>query len=164
MKLLTGLLLIASGLAAVVAVEVADAPRGDVAPLAGHTVTAVSPSPPPRTDHTDAWVSTVLARPLFSPDRRPPADAAAAAGSRLPGLPRLAGIIVGPFGRSAIFAPDGNKPLVVQEGARIAAYTVKSIEATQVRLVGPDGARVLYPSFESNAAPARGVAQAALPK
>jgi len=105
----------------------------------------------------------VLARPLFSPDRRPPADAVTVASGRtVPGLPRLAGILVGPFGRSAIFAINGAKPIVVQEGGRVAAYTIKSIEATQVRLLGPDGAQVLYPSFEPAAAPARRPAQAPL--
>ena len=98
----------------------------------------------------------LLARPLFSPDRRPTADAVTVASGRtVPGLPRLAGILVGPFGRSAIFATNGAKPIVVQEGGRVAAYTIKSIEATQVRLLGPDGAQVLYPSFEPAAAPAR---------
>ena len=56
-------------------------------------------------DHAHDWVVTVLARPLFSPDRRPPADTViVASGRTVPGLPRLAAILVGPFGRSAIFA------------------------------------------------------------
>ena len=106
----------------------------------------------------------MLARPLFSPDRRPAADAVTVASGRtVPGLPRLAGILVGPFGRSAIFATNGAKPIVVQEGGRVADYTIKSIEATQVHLLGPDGAQVLYPSFEPAAAPAaRRPAQAPL--
>ena len=83
-------------------------------------------------------------------------------GRTVPGLPRLAGILVGPFGRSAIFATNGAKPIVVQEGGRVAAYTIKSIEATQLRLLGPDGAQVLYPSFEPAASPARRPAQAPL--
>ena len=40
----------------------------------------------------------------------------------------------------------------VQEGARIAGYTVKAIEATQVRLIGPNGNVVLHPTFAAAAA------------
>jgi hypothetical protein len=68
----------------------------------------------------------------------------------------------GPFERSAIFAPDGAKPIVAQEGARIAGYTVKAIEATQVRLIGPSGSTVLYPTFA--AAAASRVTKAPLPR
>jgi hypothetical protein len=142
MTRLSGLLLVCTGLAGVIALEISGAPSEDVAP------------------------------PLFSPDRRPAADAASVAGSSLPGLPRLAGILVGPFGRSAIFAADGSKPIVVQEGGRVGAYTVRSIEMTQVRIVGPDGAQVLNPSFDQAPnksatgalAPARRPGQAPLPR
>ena len=153
-------------LAAVIALEVSNAPRDDVEPLQVQPADNVSPKSPTPADHTNDWAATALARPLFSPDRRPAADAATVASGRsVPGLPRLAGILVGPFGRSAIFATNDAKPIVVQEGGRVAAYTVKSIEATQVHLLGPDGAQVLYPSFEAvSAVPNRRPAQAPLPR
>lgn len=108
-------------------------------------------------DHTGAWVSTILARPLLSPDRRPPSVASAAAGAGVSdSLPRLSGVLVGPFGRSAIFAADGAKPIVVGEGGRINAWTVRLIEAGEVQVTGPGGSRTMHPSFQdSPAAPGR---------
>lgn len=148
---LVAALLSATGLAAIVALELANAPQDTVGPLPSQAA-AISPSSKSVAvaDHSDEWVSTILGRPLFSPDRRPSSTSAAVAG--LPGLPRLSGIMVGPFGRSAIFAAEGTKPLVAQEGARIAGYTVKAIEATQVRLIGPNGNVVLHPTFAAAAA------------
>ena len=148
MTRLSGLLLVCTGLAGVIALEISHAPSGDVAPPQTRAARTIARTPQPATNRTRDWVTAVLARPLFSPDRRPAADAASTAGSSLPGLPRLAGILVGPFGRSAIFAADDSKPIVVQEGGRIGAYTVKSIEMAQVRIVGPEGAQVLNPRFD----------------
>ena len=169
MTRLAGLLAVAMGLVAVIAWEVSGTSPSDVAPTPRQIAAHVA-SPAKDVDRTQEWVATVLARPLFSPDRRPAMEATAAATTGLPGLPRLAGIMVGPFGRSAIFAGD-RKPIVVQEGARIDAYTVKAIDAAQVRLLGPDGMRVLYPTFQQSgsaaiatAVPARRLGQAALPR
>lgn len=148
-----------AGLAAVVALEVINAPQGTVESLRSRPA-AIPPAKSASVDHSGEWVSSILGRPLFSPDRRPSSAAAAVAG--LPGLPRLSGIMFGPFGRSAIFAPDGAKPVVAQEGARVAGYTVKAIEATQVRLIGPNGSIVLYPTFA--AAAASRVTKAPLPR
>jgi hypothetical protein len=172
MTRLSGLLLVCAGLAGIIALEISNAPSGDVAPPQTRAATAIAHTPQPATNRTLDWVTAVLARPLFSPDRRPAADAASVAGSSLPGLPRLAGILVGPFGRSAIFAADGSKPIVVQEGGRVGAYTVRSIEVAQVQIVGPDGVQVLNPSFDQALrksttgalAPARRSGQAPLPR
>jgi hypothetical protein len=160
MTRLSGLLLAAAGLVSVIALETGSMPRDETVPSRMPAAVAVAPAPSPAADHMSEWVTTVLARPLFSPDRRPAAVAGTVA-ANLPGLPRLAGILVGPFGRSAIFAVNGAKPIVVHEGERVAAYTVKSIEASQVRLLGPNGAQVLNPSFEPAATPARRPGQTA---
>lgn len=164
-------LVVAGGLAAIVVLEFTNARRIDTTLPRSRIVTAVPPRLLPQVDHTREWVTIALARPLFSPNRRPAADLAGAVGGSPAGLPRLAGIVVGPLGRSAIFAVDGGKPIVVQEGGRVAAYLVKSIEAEEVRLLGPDGARVLSPSFEHGmdktagaAAQVRHFGQAPLPR
>jgi hypothetical protein len=104
------------------------------------------PSFPREVEQVRAWVATALARPLFSPDRRPATEPGQQTAAPA-GLPRLAGIMVGPFGRSAIFAGDP-KPAVIQEGGRIGAYTVKSIDSAQVQVAGPDGLRTIRPSFQ----------------
>lgn len=108
-------------------------------------------------DHTAEWVGTILARPLLSPDRRPIAVSAADAGgdrAAPEGLPRLTAVLVGPFGRNAIFAMDGSKPLVVTEGGRVNAWTIQSIDVDAVRVSGPGGTVTLHPSFTlSPAAP-----------
>jgi hypothetical protein len=160
MKGLTLALCAGGGLAAVVWLEVANAPRDTVEPLSTRTTALPSSVTSAVIDHSEEWANTILARPLFSPDRRPASVAASVA--NIPGLPRLTGIMVGPFGRSAIFAADGPKPLVVQEGARVAGYTIMVIEAAQVRLSGPNGNVVLYPSFA--AASANRVTKAPIPR
>jgi hypothetical protein len=127
-------------------------------------VGAFAPTPPPMAsprsaaavaapeatpaDHTNDWVANILARPLFSPDRHAPTvGATVVAGPQLVGLPRLSAVLVGPFGRSAIFAPDGGKPIIATEGTQIADWTVRAIEANAVEIVGPDGARTVHPTF-----------------
>ena len=166
------LLLVCTGLAGVITLEISNAPSGDVERLQTRATTAAARAPQPAINRTRDWVTAVLARPLFSPDRRPAANATSVAGSSHSSLPRLAGILVGPFGRSAIFAADGSKPIVVQEGGHVGAYTVRSIEMAQVRLVGPDGAQVLNPSFDQApnksatgaSAPTRRTGEAPLPR
>lgn len=145
MNRLWGLLATAAALAVVIGVELVRTPAGDDAPLQPRAATAASPMSAPTIGHAADWVAAILTRPLFSPDRRPSADAVAAADHA--GLPRLSGIAIGPSGRSAIFDADGSKPIVIAEGGRIGAYTVRSIDPGQVRVVGPNGAQTLTPSF-----------------
>jgi hypothetical protein len=104
-------------------------------------------------DHTDAWVQHILARPLFSRDRRPtPVIAKAGSDPLLASLPRLTGVLVGPFGRSAIFASDsGGKALVIVEGGNVGPYTVQAIEPGRVTIAGPEGVRQLQPSYDAAA-------------
>jgi hypothetical protein len=97
------------------------------------------------------WVQKALARPLFAPGRRPPAPpeqrrTAAAAFV----LPRLTGVMVGPTDRTAIFAgAAGGKPLVTREGSRIGDDMIDMIEPGRVTVTGPEGSRVLLPSFDA---------------
>ena len=79
-------------------------------------------------------------------------------------LPRVTGVLVAPGGATAIFAGVGEnaKPQVMRVGDRLAGFEVKAILAGEVTLTGPDGDRVLRPSFDSRpaglGAPARPVA------
>ncbi len=99
----------------------------------------------------DEWATSVLARPLFSISRRPPRVEASAGTAAAPDQARLAGILIGRFGKHAIFAPmGGGKPLVLGEGASINESVIRSIEPSEVVLAS--GA-VLTPSFDKNRAP-----------
>jgi hypothetical protein len=114
-------------------------------------------------EHSRQWATTVLARPLFSPSRRPP-EAAITAVAAAAGLPRLTAILVTDAGRSAIFAGSADgKPIIVQEGGRIGHYQVQSIAASQVTVSGPDGQKRLHPSFAASAGGGLGVTSPAAP-
>ena len=98
----------------------------------------------------DAWTAAMLGRPLFSPDRRPVrVSAAGGAPSRQDDLPRLAGILILPQGRQAIFAPagDATRSIVATEGTQVGAWKVTAISPVDVKLTGPDGTRLVRPSF-----------------
>lgn len=137
------------GLGGVVGLELADwaAPPLVAAPpnattvpraIAGPRTAAIAALP----GAIRAAQATLLQRPLFSPSRRPPPAAAVAAPDRH-GPPRLAGVLIAPSGRRAIFADR----VVVAEGGALGRYTVQAIEAGQVTLLGPDGPQVLRPAF-----------------
>jgi hypothetical protein len=144
-----GLALLASLLAAAISLEFdIGAPAEDATgivpvrhlPKAQPRVASEDPE-----DHTDAWVATALARPLFSRDRKPtPVETKAGTGSALTSLPRLTGVVVGPFGRTAIFAGAENaKPIAVSLGKTLGPYTVEAIEPGRVTVNGPEGERTV---------------------
>lgn len=122
--------------------------------------TPAQPAPALRNDagrpagQAAVWAETALARPLFSPTRRPAAAPAAAAPGAPASLPRVTAILVSPGGKSVIFAAgEGGKPVVAGEGSQVGAYQVQSIEAGRVTVLGPGGPQVLGPSFDGNAPP-----------
>jgi len=91
-------------------------------------------------DRTDEWAANVLARPLFSRDRRPTPPAAKGGGPSFTGLPRLSGVIVGTFGRTAIFAGTGGaKSVSVGVGKTLGPYLIEAIEPDGVTVSGPAG-------------------------
>jgi hypothetical protein len=94
-------------------------------------------------------VAAALARPLFNPARRPP-EKSKAIGVDL-GDTRLAGILVTPRSRLAIFAVTGGKPLVVNEGEAVNGWEIEKITADSVALRGPSGTTMLQPKLEENA-------------
>lgn len=87
------------------------------------------PAPAARAAGTAEVLAAILARPLFTPGRRPPAAAVRASGS-----PRLAGTIVGPGGvRVAILAwPGRDRPLALREGDSGAGLSVIAVSPGRV--------------------------------
>ena len=93
-------------------------------------------------------VERLLARPLFSQDRRPPVDTSGSIADAPRTLPRLTGVAVSPAGGFAIFTGiEGGKPIVVRQGDRVGTAVVEAIAAGEVTLRGPEGILVLHPSF-----------------
>jgi hypothetical protein len=135
--------LLAAALAVTVSLEVSQIPNGaspaannppkpKALPSGANDGTSFSM---PSKDVAQGRLATILARPLFAPARRPPAGAA----TTEEGLPRLAGVIIGPDIRRAIFAPAKGSATVVTEGGRTAGYDVHAIGPNEVILSGPDG-------------------------
>ncbi len=104
-------------------------------------------------DRSEQWAATVLARPLFSPQRRPPPPAGVVAQAAT-ALPRLTGILVGPDGARAIFAPDGGKPIVLGPGGRLDGGVIRAIGVGGVVLARAGGEQVLHPRFDAAVAAA----------
>lgn len=127
------------------------------------TASATSPAVIVRGDR--ASVETVLARPPFSPSRRPSAVASVApAQAARAKLPRLAGIMMDGARRSVIFAPEGDRrPIIVAEGGELDGFRVERIEAGMVTVSGPGVHQVLRPSFDLSASPPRPVPVVAAP-
>ena len=112
-----------------------------------------------------SWIATALQRPLFNPDRRPAAPGAAPAVSAAhPEPPRLAGILITPEGRNAIFAgsTDSEHATLAHEGSRVGAWVVQAIRVEDVQLAGPGGLLTVRPTYSSAPPPqAPAVTQAA---
>ena len=98
------------------------------------------------------WTQTILARPLFSPSRRPGHAAAVSAV-----VPRLAGIIIDAKGARAIFANPGDvRAIIAGAGAHAGPYLIRAVAASGVSVIGPDGPQVLHPSYDQNGSSAEG--------
>jgi hypothetical protein len=115
---------LAAGLAAET-LPAAWAPPQDDLPIAAKPAAGapVAAAPP-----IAAWADIALARPLFAPNRRPPASAA----SPTEALPRLAGTIRFAQTALAIFQPaagaaPGGRPVVLGQGASVSGWIVGDI-------------------------------------
>ena len=107
-------------------------------------------------------LATILGRPLFSPDRRPPPAASGPdAGLDLADA-RLTGIVTLPPLKMAIFAVKGAKPLVLGEGETVSGWRIDQITPVEISLSGPGGTRMLRPKEDPSLVRAspRGVAVA----
>jgi hypothetical protein len=108
----------------------------------------------------DDMVTTILERPLFTAGRRPPAAPAVAApvveektAPEIRG--RLAGVMIGPDTREALFERDGEKPQAVRLGELIDGWTLAVIEADRVVLRSSFGEKTLEPAMAQRAQPPR---------
>lgn len=115
--------------------------------VATHPASAAGDSEP---KDTADWADTVLGRPLFTVGRRPPKSSGGGHLVANTGLPRLAGIMITPAGKWAIFAPDGGKPLVLAQGGALEDATVRTIKRDRVVVNGPKGEQVLWPTYDHN--------------
>lgn len=129
-----------------------DAPLASVSPMRAKTLLPLHQSSAVRqAADLDKMVATILARPLFSPSRRPAAaalDASAVQGRA--SLPKLSGIIHAPDLRRAIFqSPGSEKPVVtdVGEGQAINDWTVQDIGPESVTLIRDGQTVLLTPTF-----------------
>jgi hypothetical protein len=107
-------------------------------------------------DQPDDLVAAILARPLFSPSRRPAIGGTGDAGPGDLGANRLAGIVIEPDRRTAIFAVADAKPLILTEGESLSGWQIETITPTEVSLVSRHGTKRLQPTLDPNPpAPAR---------
>ncbi len=146
--------LIIASLIGVTSLEIASIAVDDQsdAPVPAHlSLAAVTAPALERVDDSPQRLNGMLARPLFSQNRRPPADTSLLVAGPLESLPRLSGVIVSPVGGFAIFAnTEGGKPIVVEEGGHIGSAVIEAIAAGQVTLRGPNGIVVLRPMSEDS--------------
>lgn len=93
-------------------------------------------------------VAAILARPLFSPTRRP--DATASGNDAGPDLAdaRLTGIVTLPPLKMAIFAVKGARPLVLGEGESVSGWRIDRITPEEIALSGPSGTQTLQPKAD----------------
>jgi hypothetical protein len=150
------LTLVILGLSGTIALELADRhtqPAGSpVIDTLRPKAVAVSLPMPSQTD-VDARMNEILARPMFSPERKPIGSAA----KNVAGLTRLTGTVVTNSAKIAIFAASSDRhPFIAKEGTHINAYEVKNISGSGVTVVGPAGVLVITPHFD--------VAQLRIPK
>lgn len=109
-------------------------------------------------------VATILARPLFSPTRRPAENAAEGRTETSLSDMRLTGILVTADQRLAIFAASSDKPLVRSEGETISDWRIDTISTQSVSLSGPNGTTTLEPKSDPNLVRLRVAAQPAAPQ
>ena len=140
-----GLAVLSAALCVVIAGELSSHPP-DAGPVARSATGGVSPQPPQPLEppnRRSVWLDQILARPLFSPDRRPVEVGGVS------GLPRLTGIVVAGSQRVAIFAGPANQhPIVAEAGTRVGAFEVQTIGDSGVTVVGPEGTSLLRPIFD----------------
>jgi hypothetical protein len=90
----------------------------------------------------DRMVAEILKRPLFTPGRRAPETRIVKAEPpKLQG--RLAGVVLRPDLREALFTRPGGRPVSIKEGEVIDGWTAAKIEAGQVVLTSSFGEQIV---------------------
>lgn len=157
-RALTVLLLAGSvGLGAWIARDLSKDPEPGGQPAPGEARKLPAPASLPTSDggqRRQDEVAMILARPVFSPSRRPKEDGPGPAPAAAPvtSLPRMSAILINGRTRSAIFDSNG-KPTVLGEGGKLGPFTIQSIEPQQVTVIGPEGKRVVRTAFSNEPAP-----------
>ena len=101
-----------------------------------------------------AMVAAIIERPLFSPARHPLEIVAAQIGEMSEGTPqklrgRLAGVLISPGVREALFARQGQKPIAVNIGSEIDGWKIAYIEPDRVILSNALGNQTVKPTTDS---------------
>lgn len=96
-------------------------------------------------EQADQITAEILKRPLFTQGRQPPEEKIVKAEPpQLQG--RLAGVMLRPDLREALFTRPGGKPVAVKEGQVIDGWTMAKIESDQVRLTSEFGEKIVKPT------------------
>ncbi|RMG29522.1 MAG: hypothetical protein D6721_05855 [Gammaproteobacteria bacterium] len=120
-----------------------------VAPEPRQPGTKTADPVPPRLPRPRAVdLEALLARPLFSPTRRPPHTSRHAPRPGNDPRFRVTGIVRGASGRLALVQVVGRPgTLEVREGMRLEGWTVEQVRAEGVRLVADDGRTQWLPLY-----------------
>ncbi len=119
------------------------------------SITSHRPSPGARSPLAEiepvAPETRKLADPLFGPTQRRPETVSSAddAASPLRDV-RLAGVVIGPDLRIAIFAVTGTNSRALSEGEALKGWRLEGISRERVVLSGPAGSIVLKPQPDAN--------------
>lgn len=143
--LLCGCALFGMALLAELHSATSDAPARNAS--AAHLPAPPAARPATRASNPAQLIATTLARPLFSPTRRPAPQEGSGAGIGIADM-RLTGIVTAPEMRFAIFAATGAKPLIVKEGEEVSGWRIEAIMPDAVSVSGPGGAETLQPKSD----------------
>src|ERR1700752_4847455 len=101
---------------------------------------------------TKSPIAIILERPLFSPTREPPEPTTDIAATETPesGPPqlsaRLAGVMIRPGVREALFARAGQKPIPLKIGGEVDGWTIAAIELDRVVIANAFGSQIVRPT------------------
>jgi len=116
-------------------------------PAHANIVVARAPMVMPGTIEYARASSIVAARPLFAESRQPSHQVSLGGD----GLPRLAGIMITPMARRAIFA-EGDKQVVLAEGQELGNLIVRRISFNSVVVDEMGRALTMWPRFDASPA------------